>query len=129
MKLLLDTNSYSDFMRGDEQVANHIRAAELVYMSPFVVGELLFGFRNGQRFEANQRKLQAFLESPVVQLLPVTMTTSDRYSRIAAALRVKGKPIPTNDIWIAAHAMETGADLLSRDKHFAEVDGLALIAF
>lgn len=98
-------------------------------MSPFVVGELLYGFRNGRRFEANQRKLQAFLDSPIVQLLPVTITTSDRYSRIAAMLRTKGKPIPSNAIWIAAHAMETGADLLSRDKHFAEVDGLALIGF
>jgi tRNA(fMet)-specific endonuclease VapC len=55
----------------------------------------------------------------------VTRTTADRFARIAAALRVKGRPIPTNDIWVAAHAMETGAELLSFDSHFAEVEGLA----
>ena len=47
------------------------------------------------------------------------------HSRIAVNLRRKGRPIPTNDIWIAAHAMESGADLVSADRHFEEVDGLA----
>ena len=55
--------------------------------------------------------------------------TADRYStifaRIAAALRAKGSPIPTNDVWIAAHALETGADLVSADRHFESVDGIA----
>ena len=55
----------------------------------------------------------------------MTLTTADRYSRIAAALRTKGRPIPSNDIWIAAHAMETGADLISADRHFEQIDGLA----
>lgn len=57
----------------------------------------------------------------------MTMTTADRYARVAVQLRRKGRPIPTNDIWIAAHAMETGADLVSLDEHFAEVDGLAWV--
>lgn len=57
----------------------------------------------------------------------MTFTTADRFGRIAAALRAKGKPIPQNDIWIAAHAMETGADLLSFDRHFEAVEGLALV--
>lgn len=62
--------------------------------------------------------------SPYVELVPVTLTTADRFGRIAASLRVKGTPIPTNDIWIAAHAFETGAELLSFDRHFDRVDGL-----
>ena len=57
----------------------------------------------------------------------MTLTTADRYSRVAAALRVKGRPIPSNDIWIAAHTLETGADLVSYDRHFGEIDGLAWI--
>jgi tRNA(fMet)-specific endonuclease VapC len=57
--------------------------------------------------------------------VPVTYTTADRFGRVAAALRAKGRPIPTNDMWIAAHAMETGAELLSFDQHFEAVDGLA----
>ena len=62
--------------------------------------------------------------SAYVHLIPITMVTADRYARIATRLREKGTPIPSNDIWIAAHAMETGADLVSFDLHFAQVDGL-----
>jgi tRNA(fMet)-specific endonuclease VapC len=72
--------------------------------------------------------LEVFLESPYVSLVPVTLTTADRFGRIAAALRAKGRPLPTNDIWIAAHAMETGAELLSFDEHFGAIDGLAWVA-
>ena len=93
-------------------------------MSVVVVGELLYGFRNGSRFEENLEKLEGFLEQPAVELLPVTWVTADRFGQIATALRQKGRPIPSNDIWIAAHAMEAGADLVSGDPHFGEVDGL-----
>ena len=93
-------------------------------MSAIVVGELLFGFRYGRHYEANRRELEEFLSSAYVTLLSVTFVTCDRFSRIAAALRQKGRPIPTNDIWIAAHAMESGAELLSFDRHFEEVEGI-----
>ena len=126
MKLLLDTNAYSNFMRGHENVVQHVRSAEQLLMSPFVIGELLFGFRNGTFFERNREQLDHFLAKSVVELLAVTLSTSDRYSRIVMDLRQKGRPIPTNDIWIAAHAMETGAELLSRGKHFKEVPGLVV---
>ena len=54
--------------------------------------------------------------------------TADRYSRIMASLREKGRPIPTNDVWIAAHAMETGADLVSADGHFGHVDQVVWVS-
>ncbi len=127
MKSLLDTNAYSALMSGRPEVSERIRLSEKVLISTVVAGELLFGFRNGSRFEENYRHLTAFLDNPFVELQPVTLITADRFGRIAAALRVKGHPIPSNDIWIAAHAMETGADLLSYDKHFSAVDGLAWI--
>ncbi len=94
-------------------------------MSAVVAGELLYGFRNGARFEQNLEKLDDFLAQPAVELLPVTWVTADLFGRIAAALRRKGRPIPTNDIWIAAHAMEAGAELVSSDAHFGDIDGLA----
>jgi len=125
--LLLDTDAYSAFMRGHPEVAARIRRAERVYLSVVVAGELLFGFRVGSRYRRNVTLLDAFLESPYVDLLPVTRTTADRFGRIAAALRAKGTPIPTNDIWIAAQAMESGADLLSFDEHYRVVDGLAWV--
>jgi len=86
-----------------------------VLVSIVVAGELLFGFRNGSRYEENAQALRAFLADPNVRLLPVTWDTADQFGSISALLRKKGRPIPTNDIWIAAHAMEAGADLLSSD--------------
>lgn len=127
MKLLLDTNAYSAFMRGHPDVVTRVRRAEHVILSTIVVGELLIGFRAGKRLRKNLAELESFLDSPYVTLAPVTYTTADRFGRIAATLRAKGRPIPTNDIWIAAHAMETGAELLSFDRHFDAVDGLAWV--
>ena len=127
MKVLLDTNAYSALMRGDPSAADRIRRSEQVLISAVVAGELLFGFRNGSQCARNIRQLETFLQNPYVEFLPVTWVTADRFSRLATALRRKGTPIPTNDIWIAAHAMESGADLLSFDEHFGAVDGIAWI--
>lgn len=127
MRVLLDSNAYSQLMRGDQQVAGVVRTAREVLLSAIVVGELLYGFRRGSRFERNVADLRSFLDNPYVTFVPVGPTTADRYSRIAASLRTKGTPIPTNDMWIAAHAMETGADLLSADGHFESVNGIAWV--
>lgn len=104
-----------------------MRRAEEVLFSAVVVGELLSGFRRGSRFESNAAHLRSFLNSPHSSFVEVEPVTADRYSRIFAALRAKGSPIPTNDIWIAAHTMETGADLVSADRHFRHVHGIAWI--
>jgi predicted nucleic acid-binding protein len=125
MKVLLDTNAYSALKRGVDSVVRRVTRAETVFLSTVVAGELLAGFRQGTRLRKNLAELEAFMDNPRVAVVPVSYVTADRFGRIAAALRAKGRPIPTNDIWIAAHAMETGADLLSFDAHFVEVDGLA----
>ncbi len=129
MKLLLDTNAYAALMRGHADVVAAVRRSTRVLVSSIVAGELLYGFRHGGRYEENTAHFEAFLGNPAVERLPVTLTTADRFGRIAAALRRKGRPIPTNDLWIAAQALETGADLLSSDRHFSEIEGLAWIEF
>jgi tRNA(fMet)-specific endonuclease VapC len=129
VKILLDTNAYSALRRGHEFVSEQVRNAEEVLLSNIVVGELLFGFRNGSRYEENSRALGAFVKDPNVRLLQVTWDTADLFGRISTALRQKGRPIPTNDIWIAAHAMEAGASLLSADSHFGRIDDLTWVAF
>ena len=127
MRVLLDSNAYSMLMRGHEQVAELVRSSEEILLSAVVVGELMYGFRRGSRFERNIADLRAFLDSPYVSFVGVGQVTADRYSRIAASLRAKGRPIPTNDVWIAAHVMETGADLISADSHFEHVDGIVWV--
>lgn len=126
MKILLDTNAYVALKRDHSEVATLVRRSERVLLSTIVAGELLFGFFHGNRTQQNRWELEAFLANPRVDLLPVTFTTADRFGRIAAALRSQGRPIPLNDIWIAAHAMESGADLVTFDQHFASINGLVV---
>jgi predicted nucleic acid-binding protein len=128
VKVLLDTNAWVALRRGDEAVATIVRDSEKVVFSAIVAGELLHGFRNGTRSQENTQDLARFLERPEVLFLPVGWDTADRFGRIATALRKQGTPIPTNDVWIAAHAMETGAELVSFDRHFEHVAGLAWVA-
>ena len=124
MRLLLDTDAYTLLMRGQREVAQIVRSARELLLSAVVVGELMYGFRRGSRLERNLADLRSFIDNPYTSVVEVGPVTADRYSRIAAALRAKGRPIPTNDIWIAAHAMETGADLVSADQHFSHIDGI-----
>ena len=127
MRLLLDSNAYTLLMSGHEEVSDLVRSAEEILFSAIVVGELMYGFRRGTRFDQNAAQLRSFLESPYTSFVNVGPVTADRYSRVFAGLRAKGRPIPTNDVWIAAHAMETGADLISADSHFEHVDGIAWV--
>ena len=92
MRALLDSNAYSRLITGDDQTAAVVRGATEILMSAVVVGELLYGFRNGSRFDRNVADLRSFLDNPYVSFVPVGPTTADRYSRIAAALRAKGNP-------------------------------------
>jgi tRNA(fMet)-specific endonuclease VapC len=124
MKRLLDTNAYVALKRGHEGAVTMVRQSTELAFSTIVIGELLFGFRNGNRLAKNTAELDQFLADARVEVIPVTPTTADRFGRIAATLRKAGTPIPTNDIWIAAHAFESGAELVSFDAHFAAVPGL-----
>ena len=128
VRALLDSGAYSGFMRGSHRVREIVQDAEEILMSAVVVGELLYGFRQGPRLEQNLAELRSFLDRPYVSFVPVGPVTADRYSRIMASLRAKGQPIPTNDVWIAAHAMETGADLVSADSHFGHIDQVVWVS-
>jgi len=129
MKILLDTNAYVGFKLNLEQVVSMIATAEHIYFSPVVLGELMFGFRNGTGFRENMEDLNQFMQHEVVELVQVGKLTADRYSRIASNLKRQGTPIPTNDIWIAAQTMEYGAELITSDRHFESISGLVCTIF
>ena len=124
MIVLLDTSAYVGFKVGVKEVVEIIATAQRIFFSPVVLGELMFGFRNGTRFKQNMEELDQFLQHDAVELIQIGRTTADRYSRIASYLKMQGTPIPTNDIWIAAQTMECGAELITSDKHFEKVAGL-----
>jgi len=124
MKILLDTSTYVAFKLDKQDVVDVVVKAEHVFFSPIVLGELMFGFRNGTRFKRNMRDLEMFLHHEAVEVAPIGEITSERYSRIASQLKAQGTPIPTNDIWIAAQTLELGAELITTDRHFESIPGL-----
>ena len=125
MKLVLDTNAYSALMRNDPAIMEFARSATALFLPAPVLGEILFGINAGSRAQNNKQKLRRFLSAPFVHFAATDETVCERYALIAHQLRRKGRPIPTNDIWIAAHALALGADLLSQDQHFSHIDGLS----
>jgi predicted nucleic acid-binding protein len=122
--LLVDTNAYSAFMRGDAAITDALAHADGLYLNAVVLGELLGGFAAGTREATNRAELSQFLASPRVGFLPLTTGTADCYALVYGGLRRKGQPIPANDLWIAASALEHGCALLTLDAHFRHVDGL-----
>lgn len=123
-RILLDTNAYAAFKRGAEEPVEILRRTDFIGVNAVVVGELLSGFAAGQREADNRRELNTFLNSPRVEVLAIAKDTAEFYSRVYLSLRRKGKPIPTNDLWIAASALQHGAAVFTYDQHFDAIDGL-----
>jgi len=121
VKALLDTSGYSGLIKGDPEILAVLSAAAQVLVPAIVLGELHSGFRRGKRRQENEQLLQRFLRKPSVSIINVTADTADRYAEIDVFLFAKGKPIPRNDVWIAALAMEHGCILVTRDAHFREL--------
>ena len=121
MKSLLDTSAYSAFMRGRAEIKAALQEVEAIYLNTVVLGELKAGFIKGRRRRKNESELTRFLTSPRVGLLDLTEETAERYAVILNSLWQAGTPIPTNDIWIAASAMEHGLQLLTTDAHYQKV--------
>ena len=120
-RLLLDTSACSAAFRGNDAAITAIRSAGEVVLTPVVLGELLAGFAAGSRHERNEALLREFLREPSVSVIGIDDETASRYALIMNSLRVAGTPIPTNDVWIAASAMQHGLELLTADAHFAKV--------
>ena len=120
-RIFLDTSDYSAFKRGQPQVAHRVREAELIHVNPIVLGELRAGFLGGTRLAENLAELARFLALPQVEILSVDEVTAGHYAAIHSALRELSKPIPTNDVWIAASAQQSDSVLITTDPHFARV--------
>jgi len=122
--IAIDTNAYAAFKRGAAPIVTVLQHAPCIIMCVPVLGELLAGFAAGSRENANRSELTQFISTTRVRVVASTAATADLYALVYAALRRKGQPIPTNDIWIAASCLEHGAALLTLDAHFQAIDGL-----
>jgi len=118
-RILLDTSAYSHLIRGNKEIASLLDEADEVLVSAIVVGELRAGFKNGTKEQQNISVLKDFLSVINVGILYIDDETAERYAIIFDYLKKSGTPIPTNDIWIAASAMQHGLVVITSDKHFA----------
>ncbi len=128
MRLAIDTNAYSDLMRGNPALATHLRKADTICLPITVLGELKHGFYFGNRTDSNLHILEQFLKKPGTQLLHINESTAELYGRLAAHLNAIGRPIPANDIWIAALCLQYDATLLTNDRDFQNLPQIATIS-
>ena len=118
MRLALDTNRYSDLCRGNPTVVGKIAAADEVWLPFIVLGELRAGFAVGSQGPHNEAILRRFLLKPGVSVLYADEQTTHHYAALYRQLREQGKPIPVNDMWIAALVLQHSLTLFDRDAHF-----------
>ena len=128
MKLLIDTNAYSDYAEGLPGIVDFMASyGEQIYLPSVVLGELNFGFMKGKRQQFNEKKLQQFISRLRVEIINVDADVARKYAIIYLSLQKKGTKIPINDVWIAASCMEVGGILITRDKHFEVVEQIETV--
>jgi len=128
IRLCLDTSAFSRLMRGQPKLQARLEAADEILLPVTVLGEVYAGFQGGNRLEDNLLLLAAFRSEPGVVTVDTTDNVAQRYAMIVATLKRQGTPIPTNDIWIAAAALENGGRIVAYDAHFEAVPGLIIEA-
>ncbi len=122
-KYLLDTNIVIALFAGEASVQAKIAQASEVFIPSIVFGELYYGALKSGRAKANTHRVDELLASSAV--VDCDGETAQHYAAVKDGLRLKGRPIPENDIWIAAVALQHNLVLVTRDAHFSEVENLA----
>ncbi|MFZ0311168.1 MAG: type II toxin-antitoxin system VapC family toxin [Candidatus Korobacteraceae bacterium] len=124
---MLDTNAVIALFTGEPAAAQRFESDDAVFLCVHVLGELRYGALASSRVAENLARLERF--TTLIPVLPCDAETVVHYADIRFGLRKRGKPIPENDIWIAAIARQHGLTLLSRDAHFRRIGGLELEVF
>jgi predicted nucleic acid-binding protein len=127
VRILLDTNRYTDLARGVADVVARVVSASEAWLPLFALGELRAGFLGGAQRARNEAALEKFLRWPNTGVLLPDEITTRFYAQVYNDLRRQGTPISANDVWIAALAIQHNLMLDSRDQHFQRVPGLQLV--
>jgi predicted nucleic acid-binding protein len=125
--MILDTGALSAFVEGDRRLASLLRAHEHLALPVIVLGEYRFGIAASRQREAYEAWLQSYLTR--FDVLTINAETADIYAALRVELKAAGAPIPANDAWIAALALQHRLPLASRDAHFDNVRGLRRVAW
>lgn len=126
-RLTLDTNVLIGFLRNPEQYAAAFAEFDEIVLCPVVLGEFRAGLFDTRVGRANKSALEEFLSNPAVKVLPLRDVTSEYYAQVFQVLKKIGCPIPVNDIWIAAFAIENGFALATNDGHFSKIPMLRVL--
>jgi tRNA(fMet)-specific endonuclease VapC len=124
MRVALDTNRLTDLFRGDAELAELLGRCEEVWIPLFVLGELKAGFWGGTLQARNEALMREFLSRETVDVLLPGRETAEQYGRLFVQLKGAGTPVPNNDLWIAALALEHDLRLITRDRHFEKIPQL-----
>ena len=128
MKVCIDSNAYIDLLRGRRSIIDFLADCDEIVVPAAVIAELTHGFHKIRDAWSQHQALARFLARPEVSFHPASYAIAMRWGFLAHLLRRKGRPIPVNDVWIAATAFETASVLLSYDHHFDAIEGLMRIA-
>ena len=120
-RVILDSSAYGAFLRGNPDIKSSLQQAEEIFLNPVILGELVAGFLMEKNEKKNRAILRDFMSSSRVNIVEIDEETSERYAVISNYLRTIGTPIPTNDIWIAASAMQHGLKIVTTDRHYLRV--------
>ncbi len=123
-RVLLDTNIVIALFAGEPEVLENLRRQDAAFLCVPVIGELRYGALASSRVEHNLARLDTF--SRAAKILPCDLETAAFYARVKHGLRKKGRPIPENDVWIAAVACQHQLQLITRDSHFKDIEKLSV---
>ena len=126
MRIALDTNRLTDLFQGDAGLADQLAYCDEVWIPLVVLAEIKAGFYGGTQRSRNEALLQALLATATVGVLMPARETAEHYARVFVQLKRAGTPIPDNDLWIAAMALEHNLTLITRDLHFERIPQLLL---
>lgn len=121
-KFLLDTNIVIGLFAGESIVKRHLEKAEEIFVPSIVLGELYFGAYKSGQVRDNLARIDELADN--IALLVCDAGTAKEYGIIKHGLRALGRPIPENDVWIAAIAGQYNLTLVTRDTHFDEIESL-----
>lgn len=124
VRVALDTNRLTDLFQGDMALAERLAICVEVWIPLIVLAEMKAGFYGGNQQDKNGVLLQKLLAKPTAGILYPGRQTAEHYARLFVQLRRAGTPIPDNDLWIAALAIEHNLSLITRDAHFERIPQL-----
>ena len=124
-QIAIDTNIAIEILNGDLAILQMLSQFDTIALPVPVCGELLFGAKNSRKAQSNLTHYLAFINS--CEILDAKLPTAQEYANIKLNLKEKGRPIPENDIWIAAICQSYGIPFITRDGHFSYIPSLHLL--